>query len=294
MTNDPPTRKFLLAILKVIRAAIQSKPLPQQLVRKTDQKIVNDFMKKQKLAIAFLAIFSLTLAHLSAAVLDGPTTPASGLGADGDYYIRTTNSTLYKKTAGAWSLIANIRASKGDRGDAGATGQRGLQGPPGAPGQAARTFTNSSARTAATPGFTGQLGVQLDDYTLWVGTATTAGAWQQVGEQGPQGEPGTFSPSFIAPGADLTTGDTIEATPDVVRVHSNSSGGIVHVPNGDLDFSHSQLKFISKTGTGTISLQATALEHDGTTGNLTIPAGPYALILVWNGTAWSVLYKGTF
>lgn len=40
-----------------------------------------------------------------------------------------------------------------------------------------QAFANSTVRAAATPGFVGQLGYQIDSTTLYAGTATTLGAW---------------------------------------------------------------------------------------------------------------------
>ena len=42
-------------------------------------------------------------------------------------------------------------------------------------------FADASARAAATPSRVGQLGLQLDNNTLWRGTSLTTGAWSQVG-----------------------------------------------------------------------------------------------------------------
>ncbi|MBF0632163.1 MAG: hypothetical protein HQL89_14385 [Magnetococcales bacterium] len=56
-------------------------------------------------------------------LLHGPDTPGAGIGADGDYYLNTTNSDLYTKAAGTWSSpIANF---KGTPGAAGATLRHG-------------------------------------------------------------------------------------------------------------------------------------------------------------------------
>lgn len=44
----------------------------------------------------------------------GTGAPAAELGSDGDYYFRTSNSDIYKKAAGTWSIIANIEGATGD------------------------------------------------------------------------------------------------------------------------------------------------------------------------------------
>lgn len=59
----------------------------------------------------------------------GSGAPSNGLGANGDYYLRTSNGDVYTKTAGSWgSPVANI---KGPQGNTGATGATGPTGPAG-------------------------------------------------------------------------------------------------------------------------------------------------------------------
>jgi hypothetical protein len=55
--------------------------------------------------------------------LNGAGAPASGLGLDGDYYLRTSNDDVYFKSGGAWAVIGNIKGSAGTAGSAGAAGQ---------------------------------------------------------------------------------------------------------------------------------------------------------------------------
>ena len=52
----------------------------------------------------------------------GTTVPSAGLGADGDFYLRTTTSDVYVKTSGAWAIDVNI---KGDQGNPGVSGISG-------------------------------------------------------------------------------------------------------------------------------------------------------------------------
>lgn len=56
---------------------------------------------------------------------NGAGVPASGLGVNGDYYLRTTNSDVYFKASGAWSLVGSLRGPKGDQGDPGVVGPPG-------------------------------------------------------------------------------------------------------------------------------------------------------------------------
>jgi hypothetical protein len=70
-----------------------------------------------------------TLAFSGAGVGGGTTwytgsgAPSNTLGVDGDFYLRSSNSDVYRKASGAWSVVANIR------------GQQGVQGTPGINGK---------------------------------------------------------------------------------------------------------------------------------------------------------------
>lgn len=55
----------------------------------------------------------------------GEGAPAGGLGANNDFYLRTSNEDVYKKVAGVWGIITNI---KGEKGAAGAEGPEGPAG----------------------------------------------------------------------------------------------------------------------------------------------------------------------
>ena len=55
----------------------------------------------------------------------GSTVPASELGADLDYYLRTTNGDVYRKVSGTWGIIANIQGPIGETGEDGADGAAG-------------------------------------------------------------------------------------------------------------------------------------------------------------------------
>lgn len=60
--------------------------------------------------------------------LTGSTVPAPTLGVDGDMYLRTTTSDVYKKASGAWTLVANIRGAQGATGAPGTNGTNGTNG----------------------------------------------------------------------------------------------------------------------------------------------------------------------
>lgn len=136
----------------------------------------------------------------------GSGVPSGGTGVNGDYYFRTSNGDVYLKTAGTWSVIANIT------GPAGATGATG----PAGPGVGLRTRSDLRAYTPLADkqfineegySFEGDGGgglwffVLSDNYstdndgTLVVpggsrGTAATVGCWHRVG-------PGTQGNSII-------------------------------------------------------------------------------------------------
>src|SRR6478672_817966 len=56
-------------------------------------------------------------------VLSGSGAPASGTGSDGDFYIRTSDWTIYgPKTAGAWGSATSLIGAAGSAGAAGAAG----------------------------------------------------------------------------------------------------------------------------------------------------------------------------
>lgn len=66
----------------------------------------------------------------------GTTVPASGLGNDGDLYLRS-NGVLYDKAGGAWTLRTSLIGPQGPQGATGLTGEQGpqgIQGPQGVPG----------------------------------------------------------------------------------------------------------------------------------------------------------------
>lgn len=73
-------------------------------------------------------------------VLNGASAPSGGLGSDGDFYIRTSNWTIYgPKASGQWGAPTSIVGPAGTPGTPGAPGATGPAGPPvlhgsGAPG----------------------------------------------------------------------------------------------------------------------------------------------------------------
>jgi hypothetical protein len=70
--------------------------------------------------------------------------PEGALGVNGDFYLRTSNEDVYKKIAGSWNIITNL---KGETGSTGATGAGGKEGPA---GSLENTDWKNSVRCATT------------------------------------------------------------------------------------------------------------------------------------------------
>lgn len=51
----------------------------------------------------------------------GATEPEIGTGSNGDYYFRTETNDVYKKEAGTWNIVANLKGASGKEGPAGST-----------------------------------------------------------------------------------------------------------------------------------------------------------------------------
>lgn len=135
-------------------------------------------------------------------ILSGTTVPSSGTGANGDYYIETSNKVLYgPKTGGAWGAGTSLigpQGPQGPAGDAGPTGStgstgpqgpQGIQGPAGVDGADGKTWMSGAG---APSGATGDDGDYYIDTTndVYYGPKT-AGAWGTgTSLVGPQGEPG--------------------------------------------------------------------------------------------------------
>jgi hypothetical protein len=70
-------------------------------------------------------------------ILNGTTDPTPAVGADGDFYINTTTSTIFgPKVSGAWPAGVSLIGPTGPQGQPGAGGGAGAQGPAGAAGSA--------------------------------------------------------------------------------------------------------------------------------------------------------------
>ena len=121
------------------------------------------------------------------AVLSGLSSPASSLGANGDFYINTSTNTLFgPKSGGVWPSGVSL---------VGPVGQNGQPGPAGAPGPAGVNGTNGSAVLSGLSSPASSLGANGDFY---INTSTntlfgpkSGGVWPSgvslVGPVGPQG-----------------------------------------------------------------------------------------------------------
>ena len=63
---------------------------------------------------------------------DGAGVPSNGLGSNNDYYLDDSTGNVYLKSAGAYSIEANIKGSAGTNGTNGTNGSNGSAGAPGA------------------------------------------------------------------------------------------------------------------------------------------------------------------
>lgn len=110
--------------------------------------------------------------------------PANTVGNNGDYYLDDGNGNVYAKSAGVYSIVANIAGPQGVAGAAGAAGATGPQGPKGdagiagAPGANGNTIWNGTGAPSNTLGAPGDFYLQTDTSVLW-GPKTTA--WPSSG-----------------------------------------------------------------------------------------------------------------
>lgn len=100
-------------------------------------------------------------------VLNGTTVPGGGLGADGDFYIRTTNYVIYgPKTAGDWGSGVSLVGPPGADGADGADGLDGTDG---------QSLLNGSGAPAGGLGNDGDMYLDYTNYDIY--GPKTAGAW---------------------------------------------------------------------------------------------------------------------
>ena len=66
--------------------------------------------------------------------LSGAGVPSASIGYEGDFYIRTTDQSVYKKIGGLWVEITSLKGATGAKGDTGERGERGRTGSDGGGG----------------------------------------------------------------------------------------------------------------------------------------------------------------
>jgi hypothetical protein len=106
----------------------------------------------------------------------GTGAPSSGLGVDGDFYFRIDTNDVYKKTAGTYSIVANIRGSTG------ATGAPGLDG---------ATWRSGSGAPSSGLGVDGDFYFRTDTDDVYKKTSGTYSIVANIkGSTGATGAPG--------------------------------------------------------------------------------------------------------
>ncbi len=144
-------------------------------------------------------------------ILSGTTTPAAGLGVNGDFYLNTTTSMLYgPKTAGAWGAGVSLKGATGSTGGTGATGVTGAIGTTGATGTVGITFTVTASNNNNY-----NIG-SAADYVSGVTTDPTLvlqrGFTYTFNCTGASGHPFRISTSNVVPGVSFNTGVTNQDT----------------------------------------------------------------------------------
>ena len=112
---------------------------------------------------------------------EGPGAPAAGLGNNGDDYLDLNTSDVYKKNAGTWALVGNIKGVTGPAGPGGLTGAQGSTGPLGPIGM------QGSTGPQGVQGPTGLLG---DTGLVTQGQTGMQGLQGNIGATGLQGATG--------------------------------------------------------------------------------------------------------
>jgi hypothetical protein len=127
--------------------------------------------------------------------------PSNGTGVDGDFYLRTTNYDIYKRTSGTYSVIGNIKGADGAPGADGADGAPGADGADGAPGSTA-TWRSGTGVPSNGTGIDGDLYIRTTTGDLYQRASGTYSIIANI--QGPAGADGSLG--------NYTTGDTGAAT----------------------------------------------------------------------------------
>lgn len=122
-----------------------------------------------------------------ATIRSGSGVPSNGLGIDGDYYLRTSNSDFYFKSSGTYSVVDNFTGATGATGSTGATGAAGAngQGVPvgGTTGQVLTKIDGSDYNTQWSTSSGGGGGAVITRNTLasnTAGSSTPIAAWTKT------------------------------------------------------------------------------------------------------------------
>ncbi|SOY54306.1 collagen-like protein [Cupriavidus taiwanensis] len=126
-------------------------------------------------------------------ILSGTNAPTADVGADGDFYLNVSSSTLYgPKAGGEWPAGVSLIGPQGVAGAPGATLLHGAADPTAADGTVGSFYLNTSTNTLFGPKTADgwPAGISVVGLTGPVGPAGPAGAPGPAGEKGEQGDKG--------------------------------------------------------------------------------------------------------
>ena len=161
-------------------------------------------------------------------IRNGAGAPGSGIGINGDFYLNTSNTSIYgPKTAGAWGSGTSLVGFTGPTGPIGLTGHTGPTGPQGLTGPQGPTgpigvtgFTGPQGPTGATglTGFTGATGPQ-----------GTTGPTGPVGATGPGASTGDIPSAYLndTSAASTSSGTYADVTGATVNITTTSTSKII-------------------------------------------------------------------
>lgn len=167
----------------------------------------------------------------------GSSVPSNGTGVDGDFYLRTTTGDVYQRSAGTYSIIANIT---GPQGPTGATGSAGATGSTGAAGTNGATWRSGSSVPSNGTGVDGDFYLRTTTGDVYLRASVTysivanitgpTGATGSAGATGPAGPSGivsckTVATSNVASLSGTTTVDSVSLVAgDLVLLTAQSTG----------------------------------------------------------------------
>lgn len=161
-----------------------------------------------------------------------------GYGVNSDLYLDISNGDVYKKTAGSWNLITNI---KGPQGATGATGAAGTNGTNGTNGTDGATWYSGSGAPGSGTGVNGDHYLRTSNGDVYL---KSGGSWSVVtnitGPQGPTGATGatgSAGPNTVTTSTTTTGTGFVYGTGSVISFKSavalgSEVSGILPVANG--------------------------------------------------------------